>query len=378
MFSCISVGKKHYLSSKPGVSWISNVILPDITMQPVTKIQELIIQWNQYVCDKTWNKQDSVWFTWNEETLTFGELFWFVTLLTEACPRFLLIGIAAFRYEWIYKCLIVEFSHLPGNAGLLTFQKTVKLSRRSYLPGISGRAQPSTFLGGTLITVSALQVSSCKVERVKWQALERGNRKPKEERVGINIPHSGRIERWYCSRRIPWTLAVGQGRAEIWSQGEWYPHPSRLSVWGREWSSPTRASEIRTSLRNYAKKTTHYFNFTRTTRSHSSRWNSQEIRAIWDHGRNRLAFANILGDQPLSPVSTSSTLKPWVRALGSPHSVLIITLKRGWYQKSYPMGAGCPHSQRPFTSNFSPSNITKPPENKKTRNEYISYTPYSL
>lgn len=176
--------------------------------------------------------------------------FRFVTLLIEACPRFLLIGIAAFRYEWIYKCLIVEFSHLSGTASLLTFQKTVKLSRRSYLPGISGRAQPSTFLGGTLITVSALQVSSCKVERVKWQALERGNRKPKEERVGINIPHSGRIERWYCSRRIPWTLAVGQGRAEIWSQGEWYPHPSRLSVWGREWSSPTRASEIRTSLRN--------------------------------------------------------------------------------------------------------------------------------
>ncbi len=66
---------------------------------------------------------------------------------------------------------------------------------------------------------------------------------------------------------------------------------------------------------------------------------------------------------PDSPSLTWAGLKPSTRALGAPHSVLIITLCRGWYQKSYPKGAASPGcSQLPTTSNVSPSSRMKPPE----------------
>ena len=61
------------------------------------------------------------------------------------------------------------------------------------------------------------------------------------------------------------------------------------------------------------------------------------------------------------PALTSSGLNPLMKALGTPHSVLIITLCRGWYQKSYPIGADLA-SQRPLTLNVLPSRRTKPPE----------------
>lgn len=64
-----------------------------------------------------------------------------------------------------------------------------------------------------------------------------------------------------------------------------------------------------------------------------------------------------------SPSLTWAGLKPLTRALGAPHSVLIITLCRGWYQKSYPKGTASPGcSQLPITSNVSPSSRAKPPE----------------
>jgi len=70
-----------------------------------------------------------------------------------------------------------------------------------------------------------------------------------------------------------------------------------------------------------------------------------------------------------SPSLTWSGLNPLARALGAPHSVLIITLCRGWYQKSYPNGAASPGcSQFPTTSNVSPSSSTKPPERRTGKN----------
>ena len=73
------------------------------------------------------------------------------------------------------------------------------------------------------------------------------------------------------------------------------------------------------------------------------------------------------------PVWTSSSLNPLVRALGTPHSVLIITLWKGWYQKSYPMGAAGPDSQRPLTSKVFPSRITKPPKNNRQSNSRVKF-----
>lgn len=64
-----------------------------------------------------------------------------------------------------------------------------------------------------------------------------------------------------------------------------------------------------------------------------------------------------------SPSATWAGLKPPARYFGAPHSVLIITLCRGWYQKSYPKGAASPGcSQFPITSKVSPSSNAKPPE----------------
>ena len=73
-------------------------------------------------------------------------------------------------------------------------------------------------------------------------------------------------------------------------------------------------------------------------------------------------FESTICERVPLPVWISSSLNPLVRALGTPHSVLIITLWKGWYQKSYPMGAAGPDSQRPLTSNVFPSRITKPPK----------------
>lgn len=66
----------------------------------------------------------------------------------------------------------------------------------------------------------------------------------------------------------------------------------------------------------------------------------------------------------------SCGLNPALKELGAPHSELIITLCRGWYQKSYPIGAGLV-SQRPLTSNVFPSRRTKPPGGQKKRRQSL-------
>ncbi len=63
-----------------------------------------------------------------------------------------------------------------------------------------------------------------------------------------------------------------------------------------------------------------------------------------------------------SPLATCAGLKPCRNVLGSPHSLLIITFWRGWYQKSYPKGVAFPGaSQLPLTVNVVPSTRMNPP-----------------
>ena len=42
-----------YLSDKLWVIGISDIILPEVAMNPVAEIQELIIQWNKDICYQT-------------------------------------------------------------------------------------------------------------------------------------------------------------------------------------------------------------------------------------------------------------------------------------------------------------------------------------
>ena len=61
------------------------------------------------------------------------------------------------------------------------------------------------------------------------------------------------------------------------------------------------------------------------------------------------------------PFWTSAGSKPLLMADQAPHSVLIITLCRGWYQKSYPNGTGGLRSQLPFRVKSWPSISMKEP-----------------
>jgi len=61
-----------------------------------------------------------------------------------------------------------------------------------------------------------------------------------------------------------------------------------------------------------------------------------------------------------SPCSTWAGLNPLLKAFGAPHSVLIITLWYGWYQKSYPNSTGS-RSHVFFITKLVPSSNIKPP-----------------
>ena len=106
-----------HLADQSGVLPVCNVILSDVTVQPITEVQETVVQWDQDVCDQTCNnRQVSQTGNWSER----------------------------------------QIRH-TGN----------RPDRQ--VPGISGSFHPSTFLLGTLITFSAAHWPSWRNRtRLKW------------------------------------------------------------------------------------------------------------------------------------------------------------------------------------------------------------------